>query len=50
MIARHLTCMSGGMRFLADIRFGPAGYPAAAKGKLSRVFSILNDKVKQGNG
>ncbi|MHA1936708.1 MAG: TIM barrel protein [Candidatus Thorarchaeota archaeon] len=31
------------MTFLADIRFGPAGYPAAAKGRVSRVFSILND-------
>jgi deoxyribonuclease-4 len=35
--------LSGGMRFLVDIRFGPAGYPVAAKGKLSHVFSILND-------
>ncbi|MHA2139933.1 MAG: TIM barrel protein [Candidatus Thorarchaeota archaeon] len=31
------------MTFLAEIRFGPAGYPVAAKGKLSRVFSVLND-------
>lgn len=35
--------LSGGMTFLADIRFGPAGYPVAAKGRLTRVFSILND-------
>jgi deoxyribonuclease-4 len=35
--------MSGGMTFLADIRFGPAGYPSAAKGRVSRVFSLLND-------
>ena len=31
------------MTFLADIRFGPAGYPVAAKGRISRVFSILKD-------
>ncbi|MFW9967661.1 MAG: TIM barrel protein [Candidatus Thorarchaeota archaeon] len=31
------------MTSLADIRFGPAGYPVAAKGRLSHVFSILKD-------
>jgi deoxyribonuclease-4 len=28
---------------LGNIRFGPAGFPDAAKGKLSRVFEILNE-------
>jgi deoxyribonuclease-4 len=31
------------MTSLAELRFGPAGYPVAAKGRLSRVFSILKD-------
>jgi len=35
--------MSGGMTFLAEIRFGPAGYPSAAKGRVSRVFSLLKE-------
>jgi deoxyribonuclease-4 len=32
---------TGGVIFLARVRFGPAGYPPEAKGKLERVFEIL---------
>ncbi|TFG34984.1 deoxyribonuclease IV [Candidatus Thorarchaeota archaeon] len=33
----------GGMIILMKILFGPAGYPADAKGRPERVFQILND-------
>jgi deoxyribonuclease-4 len=36
-------CALGGTTFLADIKFGPAGYPDDAKGRVSRVFSILKE-------
>ncbi|MHA2380010.1 MAG: TIM barrel protein [Candidatus Thorarchaeota archaeon] len=31
------------MMWLGNIRFGPAGFPDATKGRLVRVFKILND-------
>jgi len=34
---------AGGVIFLKDILFGPAGYPDAARGNLKRVFEILAD-------
>ena len=34
---------SGVVIVLTQVLFGPAGYPADAKGKLERVFQILVD-------
>jgi deoxyribonuclease-4 len=34
---------SGGLILLSEILFGPAGYPAEAKGKPERVFQILSE-------
>jgi deoxyribonuclease-4 len=34
---------NGGVTFLQEVLFGPAGYPGAAQGNLKRVFEILVD-------